>query len=311
MGNTYYNWLYCGDVIPKVYKSSNKLVVSIPYDVVSSLGIKDGDDLDFLKYGDNTFLVVKKNDIVKMLAKVDSEVREAKSGKSYTPRSAAGAGIALEEDELAVLKKLDTLKYNDRTGSKVASMLNSSEKATLQGLLKRSIIVPFRKSGEKDVKYSIQKRVYDTFLYRKNMRGGGVVMQPQPQQMQKVRVQQKSWEQKISGTESYVDMLESKGYLVLGNEAEASMVSASLEESIRDGLVLGTRAFNKKFYIGLRGFINKYTPKILKVIDQKSVNVEDIAKEVGIEEDGARTILYVLSESGDVTEVRRDIFRAA
>jgi len=89
------------------------------------------------------------------------------------------------------------------------------------------------------------------------------------------------------------------------------MVSGALEDSIRHGLILGTRAFNKKFYIGLRGYINKNASKILKLIDQKSMSIPDIASETGVDEDGVRTILYVLSESGDVTEVRKDVFRVA
>jgi antitoxin component of MazEF toxin-antitoxin module len=304
--------------MPKVYKSNNKLAVYIPYDVITTLGIRDGDDLDFLKYGDNTFLIVKKKDIVMLLAKKTSMEETKPSGKAYAARGGPRPGISLEPEELALLKKLDTLKYSDRTNTKVAAMLNPDEKSVLQSLLKRSIIVPFKKGNEKEVTYSIQKNVYDAFLYRKGVKDDNnaanqpyVKARSQHEEKAVPAVRQKAWEHKIEGVESYTDMLESKGYLVLGNEVEASMVSAALEDSIRQGLVVGTRAFNKKFYIGLRGFVNKHAPKILKIIDQKSMNVEDIAKESGIDEDGARTILYVLSESGDVTEVRRDIFRAA
>jgi transcription initiation factor IIE alpha subunit len=39
--------------------------------------------------------------------------------------------------------------------------------------------------------------------------------------------------------------------------------------------------------------------------------VEEMSKETGIEEDGIRAILYIMSESGEVTEQRRDIFKIA
>lgn len=186
----------------------------------------------------------------------------------------------------------------------------------LQNLIKKGMVSLFKKTGEKEAKYGIQKSVYDMFLYRnKKQESSAPAMPARANQQQgrqlSARLNQKAWEDKISGTESYMNLLESKGFLVLNNEADAAVVSAGLEDSIRQGLVVGTRAFNKKFYIGLRGFINKNASKILKLIDQKSMDVESIAKESGIEEDGVRTILYVLSESGDVTEVRRDIFRAA
>lgn len=304
--------------MPKVYKSNNKLAVQIPYELISALSIKDGDDLDFLKYGDNTFLVVKKNDIVKMLSKANANEPAKPADKQYTPRSSSAPNITVTDEELALLKKLDTLKYNDRTSTKVAAMIGSGEKATLQGLIKKGIVVPFKKAGEKDSKYSIQKSFYDTFLYRKGKEGASpqpeaapVAAKPKTQQVVKTAAMApKAWEQ-ASDADSYTKILEAKGFIVISNEVDASMVSTALESSIRQGLVVGTRAFNKKFYIGLRGYINKYASKVLKVIDQKSSNVEDIAKELGLDEDGVRTILYFLSESGDVTEVRRDVFRAA
>lgn len=324
MGNTYYICPNCGDEIPKVYKSNNKLVISIPYDVINSLGIKDGDDLDFLKYGESTYIVAKKNDIVRLLAGTtnpEGQRQQQSPGKKYTPRVGAKVNVYLADNEVAVLKKLDTLKYNDRTSTKVASMLNSNEKATLQILLKKGVVVPFKKANEKDAKYSIQKSFYDTFVFGKNRRNlddqrdksnePAHVEQRTTQHYQPVR--QRAWEQMVkgAGAEQYISTLESQGYLVIGNEAEAAIVSSAMEESIRQGLIVGTRAFNKKFYIGLRGFINRYASKILKIIEQRSVNIDDIAKEADMDPDGARTVLYFLSESGDVTEVRRDIFRAA
>lgn len=278
------------------------------------MALKDGDDLDFLKYGDNTYIVAKKNDLVNILTKANS-VQQTKPAYKPTP-TAARSSASPDARELEVLKKLDTLRYNDRTATKVSAMFNADEKAVLQVLIKKGMVSPFKKPGEKDFKYGIQKSVYDNFLYRNKKPSAAAVQEqaakPRYQQSsQPTRLNQKAWEDKITGSDSFMDLLESKGFLVLNNEADAALVSASLEDSIRQGLVVGTRAFNKKFYIGLRGFINKNASKILKIIEQKSMDVDDISKLVGLEEDGVRTILYFLSESGDVTEVRRDIFRAA
>ncbi len=282
--------------------------------MVSALGLKEGEDLDFLKYGDQTFLVAKKNDIVKLLSKSAGDAPKIEDKRAY---SGSMDKIQLSRAEIDVLKKLDTLKYNDRVTSKVNALLDSGEKEILQTLMKKKIALPFKKPGEKESHYSIQKNIYDRFLYRKNRLEGASdaeVQQAKPKpQSAKVMPQRigKAWEQNLGGSNAYVDVLESKGFVVLNNEADAAMVSEALETSIRQGLVLGTRAFNKKFYIGLRGFINRHASRILKAIDQKSLNVEDIAKELDLDEDGVRTILYVLSESGDVTEVRKDIFRSA
>ena len=203
------------------------------------------------------------------------------------------------------------MRYNDRTVAKVNSLLNTGEKETLQSLIKRKMVIPFKKEGDKELKYSIQKEVYDNFLYRKGKMAQPVAVSSaaKPKSVQRPQVQgqpvKRAWEQNLSGGSSYMNSLEENGFIVLSNEADAAMVSAELEDSIRHGLVVGTRAFNKKFYIGLRGYINKNAGKILKLIEQKSMDVSDIARETNTDEDGVRTILYVLSESGDVTEVRR------
>ncbi len=300
--------------IPKVYKANNKLAIYVPYDVVEALGLKEGDDLDFLKYGDGTFLVAKKVDIVKLLSKPDTMPQRQERQPLAVQQIAQQKGQPTPQ-ELALLKKLDTIRYADRTESKVNPMLDNSERAMLQNMIKRRMVTYFKKSGEREAKYGISKELYNNYLYRKKpqeAQAGQMLQASQPQQPRKQVISQspRAWEQKM-GSESYMQMLEANGFLVLSNEAEASSMSAALEDSIRHGLVVGTRAFNKKFYIGLRGYINRFAPKILNVIEQKSRNISDIAKEVGMEEDGARTVLYYLSESGDVTEVRRDMFRAA
>ncbi len=303
----------------KVYKSNNKLIITIPNDVVNALGIKEGDDLDFFEYVNSTYILAKKNDIVKLLAGQKGEPIQTPVGKATQSVKAQFSrdSQSVNQAELAVLKKLDTMRYSDRTVSKVNSVLSPGEKETLQSLIKRRIVNPFKKEGEKELKYGIGKEVYDNFLYRKgkmeqptNAASTSAKSKVQIRPQVSVQAASRAWEQKLDNN-AYTEMLEAKGYLVLSNEADAAMVSGSLEESIRHGLILGTRAFNKKFYIGLRGYINKNASKILKLIDQRSMGITDIAKETGIDEDGVRTILYVLSESGDVTEVRKDIFRVA
>ena len=105
--------------------------------------------------------------------------------------------------------------------------------------------------------------------------------------------------------------LEKNGFLVLQTEAEAGRVSLILETSIRHGQILGTRAFNKKFYIVRRTYFDKNSGGILKKLRENSYKVADLADELKIDEDGARAILYLLSENGDVSEKKRDTFTIA
>lgn len=288
-----------GDQI-KVYKLNNKLVVNLPYEVASALDIHDGDEIDFFKYSDKSFIFAKKNYIASLLTKVNEP------GKAQA-ESKAESKAELGEGELELLKKLDTLRYNERTVSNVNSILNENEKEVLQRLIKKNYVAPFKKPGEQQYKYSISKEIYDKFLFGK--REKRAVEKAGSRAPIGVN-EPKGWESKLMSN-NYMEVLESKGYIVLSSEAEAANVSAALEESIKQGLIVGTRAFNKKFYITLRGFINRYAPKIVKLIEQKPISAVEIAQKVGIDADGARAVLYYMAETGDVTEVRKDTFKAA
>ena len=192
--------------------------------------------------------------------------------------------------------------------------------------MERKFVTLYRKDPKELYKYGIAKSIYEKFLMGKRVQQQRApeqpVQAPKPQPPPQIIIQPstparkldkaavKKWEVTVEG--GYIEDLETKGYVVLKNEAEAASASAALEDSIRQGLVIGTRAFDKRFYIGLRGFINKNGPKIMKVLERgKSVSADDIAAEVGIEPDAVKTILYILAEKGDITEVRREIFRIA
>lgn len=290
----------------KVYKIKDKFAIYIPFEVVKSLGIKEGDEIDFIKDGEH-FTFAKR------------AAQKQAAAKQNIPQ--------LSQREVSVLMKLDTLRYSSRTKEKVNSILNDEERRILQDLQKKKFVTSFRKAGEQEFKYSIAKSVYDNYLFGKRTKEMIQQMQKaQAQtsqlqaQMPRINVQeqrpevqvQKKWERRLmSESDSYIGLLESKGYIVLPSEIEASAASSSLEESIRKGMVVGIRAFNKKFYIATKTFITQSLPKISKILGEKAISVPDIAKETGIDADGIRAILYIMAENGDVTEVRRDVFKVA
>ncbi|MDE1825813.1 MAG: hypothetical protein KGH61_04690 [Candidatus Micrarchaeota archaeon] len=268
--------------------------------MIEALNLKDTDDVDFFRFNSNSFLFAKKSDITELI--VGKAPKETKAETMVQPREAGG----LESEEISVLKKLDTLKYKDRTREKVEQMLNGSEKVLLQGMLKKKAVTLFAKEKGSEPLYGISKNVYDQFLMRK--RQGAQVQQPQAQA---VATQSMPRFKPAALENESVKELEQKGFVVLQSEAEASSLSLALEDSIRHGQVLGTRAFNKKFYIILRSYFNRNGAKIIKELKGGDKKVWDIASNIDVEEDGVRGILYLLSESGEVSERRRDVFTLA
>ena len=290
--------------MPKVKRSNNKFYVLIPSEVVDSLAIKEGEELEFSQRDNASFVVARKGG------------EAARSGGPGEP----------DERELDLLRKMDTMRYGERTKEKVEAMLNAGERATLAKLMEKKFVSLYRKDQKESYKYGISKGIYERFLFGKRMQkaaGAGApaaerqqaaapaaVVQQKPAERKLDREAVKRWEERSEA--GYIEDLETKGYVVLRNEADAASASAALEDSIKQGLVIGTRAFDKKFYIGLRGFINKNGPKIMRVLEKgKSVSAEEIGAEIGLDADAVKTILYILAEKGDVTEVRREVFRLA
>lgn len=288
----------------KIYKINNKLVLYLPSDMIKELGLGENDEVDFLRYSDNAFLFTKKSDLVSLITKSKIEAPEEKVKRPGGEEK--GGMSSISEEQVAVLKKLDTLRFPNRNARNVNKILGAREKTILQQLLDLKVVNLYKKNKIDEGLYSISKEIYDKFLMRKKQnKEGEKALAPKVANAVYFSRPINSRDGIENGN---VKMLEETGYLVLQTEGEAASVSLALEESIRRGLVLGTRAFNKKFYIVTRQFFDKHNPSVLKSLREGKSKVDELAKSVGIDEDGARAILYLLSENGDAREKRRDIF---
>jgi hypothetical protein len=277
-------------------------VLYLPFDVVNSLKLKEDDEVGFFKADNRSFLFAKNSDIISMLQAglPKGEVLPRPMQRESSPAPRQRAQYQPSSEELGLLKKLDTVRYESRTQDRISGMLNDNEKMVLQRLIESSTVVKFRGKDGKD-HYSIPKSIYDSFLMRKKP-----LAKEEPYNFVVPKTT------KLPEDEDVAE-LQSNGYVVLQTEAEASRVSLLLEQSIRHGQVLGTRSFskNREFYIMLRSYFDRYAQGILKKLRERSYRVADIAKELGLSEDGARGILCILAENGDVMEKKREVFQIA
>ena len=281
--------------------------MNLPFDVVNSLGIKEGEEVDFIRYNGKSFLFAKKSDLLSAIEGKPSAEQTAEQPKQSSQEE------VVTDKELEVLKVLDSIRYAERTKENISKALKPGMVQTLSELQKRKIVNTYEKD-DGVLRYGIAKWVYDKYLYGKRS-AGDKQQKERPSEQEKPIApkaeQPKKWILKLTARDAFTELLESQGYLVIANTPDAERLSSMLEESIRMGLVLGTRAFNRKFYVALRSYINKYASKILGLISDKAKPVSEIASEVGTDEDGVRAILYILSESGEVVERRKDSFKAA
>jgi bifunctional DNA-binding transcriptional regulator/antitoxin component of YhaV-PrlF toxin-antitoxin module len=293
-----------------VYKQNGRLTITLPPELVRLLDIKDGDDVDFLRYSDRSYIFAKTKDL---LARISTGPAAAHGPQEAAPVQQRPAP-SLSVEELALLKKLDRVKYDQRTSSKVNATLSDQERKVLQRLIDRRVIALMRKGTSQDFAYSISKDVYNRYLYGKRGMEADKELEMLSQHSQQPVPKKpvpgpKTWEMALSSKEENVKQLESEGFIVLSTEAEATELASAIEESIHQGQVVGQRAFkNRKFYVALRSYVNKISPRVLKVLSDKRMSVAEIAAATDTPEDGVRAVLYILADSGDVIEKKSDIF---
>ncbi len=299
----------------RVNKQSNKLFVYLSLDLINALNLTENDELEFLPFNNKSFLVAKKADLATLLIsneKQQSQKQEAT--EQSTVQSVSPKKLSISEEEIFVLKKLDEIRYNTRTVENVEKILNPKYHPVLQRLIKAKIVNLFKDKNGIEV-YSISKYVYDNFLMRKKLpeqSQNKVITSQKPIQTRNINAQffyKKPPEPELINDE--VTELDKNGFVVLQTEAEAANISFLLEDSIKHGMVLGTRAFNKKFYIITRAFFEKHSSNLVKLLRESPMKVPDLANSEKINEEAVRGIMYLLAEAGDAKEQRRDLFALA
>ncbi len=268
----------------------------LPKDVIYNLNIKEGDELHFLKE-EKYYIFANSGDIIDKLTSKDIKtVRKT-----------------LSEQELLVLKKLDSFRYKQRTEEEVGKKLVGEEREVLKDLIKKRYVVPIE--SNESVVYSINDVIYKKFLIkdweafdRKNRDKVRISNKIESKQYTDEILMKDSSKEDNKFRESAADEMRRNGYVVLNTKSEAENASVELEEEIRRGLVLGTRAFNKKYYIVHRAFVNKNSPKLIDALKYKDMSTDELSKKTGVDADGVRSIMFILAENGEVMEARRDLF---
>ncbi len=286
-----------------VKSQKGRLVVYLPPDVVNGLELKEGDEVSFFRGKGGSFIFAKNSDVAMMLGGEQAAQVEARPEQRMQ--------LQVTGQDVEVLKKMDTLRYDDRTVDNVNRLLSEQERRVLQMMVLSGFVGKFRK-GNKEL-YSISKQVYDRYLMRKRPVQASAQQAGAPFKPSFKAGVTAAARQQQKGQDEDVSSLEREGFVVLPTEAEASRVSLLLEHSIRTGQVLGTRSFSKdrEFYIVMRGYFDRHGSAMLKKLREKDYRVADLSRELGMDENGARAVLYLLAESGDVMERRRDMFTLA
>lgn len=236
--------------MPRVEQRGRELWVVIPEDVAHALSIDAGDVLSF-----------------EMLDKELAGIRKAHT---------------VSEKELAVLKKLNEIKFAQRTKERVRAVLSDDGQKVLGKLVKKGA-VQFYEGGKYKGHgvYSISRDYY-SFLTAKKPAGNIIT--------------------KVFGQQHY---------MITDSMERAREVLSQLESEVKAGNVVSVRGFDKKFYITTREAMERVGSKIVAALESGEMPLAEIAKVCGDGEGLVKTAIEILRESGDVIEKRREVYALA
>lgn len=217
--------------------------------------------------------------------------------------------IVLSDAERSVLKKLLSIRFESRTPDHVATALSKEEGATLKELEAKGFVNVFRGTKYKDGVYNISDGIYP--ILSGSSQGENTSGKPSGIMVrERTMVQQPNTNsaggslQRISGS---IAILNNQGYLVVNDRNEERSLSEALAPRMKSGSVLGVMGFDGKLYIVTRDFFSK-AESLIKPALKEDMTVDSIAGACRIDPDGARAVLRIMAENGDVIERRKGVF---
>lgn len=192
----------------------------------------------------------------------------------------------MSEKELAILKKLLSIRFENRTPDHVSKSFSDSEQEVLKTLE--------------------QKKFVNLFKGRKYVNGVYNVPDSTYSLVQKNDAQTKSTPVPII-QQSAIVALKSQGFVIFTDKREALALSEKLSNEMRSGDVVGVKGFDGKFYVVTRECLTVIRSKIISVL-KKEMDVQSIAAATKTDIDGCTAVLRLMAESGDLVEKKKGIF---
>jgi len=214
-----------------------------------------------------------------------------------------GPGGATREEgvvsaaERQVLKKLLSIRFEQRTPPNVAKELSGQELSVLSELERKGFVNVFRGQKYKDGVYNISDSIYP-LLSQTGQKAGAVAQSraagavaPQPS---------------YPGVSS---LLNTRGFIIINDKNEARSLSEQLASEMKSGAVVGVKGFDGKFYAVTRAYFTKAQAAIVAVM-KEPMDADSIAAAAKLEPEGCRAVLRLMAENGDLIEKKRGIYAA-
>lgn len=227
--------------------------------------------------------------------------------KDKTQDSESKTRLEPTAEEIAVLRKLQTIKFSNRIPEYVNKVLTDPEKLLLKEMGKKGWVNVFQGRKYKNGVYNIADKVYP-LLKTQDARPKTAHQQPETQDSgQETRNRQRAAGNR-SDTGNY-SLLLSQGYLIIRDQRDAKALSEKLKSEMKSGSVLGVKGFDGAFYVVTKDYFSKASKTILGALKEEA-DVQSITENCKLETDGVQAVLRHLAESGEVIEKKRGVYAA-
>jgi hypothetical protein len=252
----------------KIIKKDNKCFVELPAEFM------DKDEIELFSLREGYYLL---------------SVQLPVSGSQKDKEIAKKDQLIPSTDEIAVLRKLQAIRFENRTPDQVNKLLSDPEKILLKEMGGKSWVRIFRGKKYKDGVYSISDKVYPLI------------------QGKQTKKEEKE-EPELKGDPNY-SLLLAQGYLIIRDQKDAKLLSEKLKSEMKSGSVKGIKGFDGAFYVVTKDYFSKASKSILNSLAVES-DVASITQNTKLEADAVAAVLHHLAESGDIIEKKRGIYVA-
>lgn len=199
----------------------------------------------------------------------------------------------ISEQEKGVLRKLLSIRFENRTPAFVGKALTQAELEMLKELEKRRLVNVFRGDKYKDGVYNINDKIYPLLASRSEGRGPAHGATTPAQS--------------APGPSGALSALNSRGFAIIADKREALILSEQLASEIKGGSIVGIKGFDGKFYLVTKNYLTSSAAAINSVL-KEDMDVAAISLAARLEPDGCVAVLRLLAESGEIIEKKKGVF---
>ncbi|GEM_PF-2563141 len=246
---------------------------------LENAGFRQGEDVYVVTLEKGMLAILRKSSFKEQLKEtIKSSIRELDSNGAH-------GQVNLSGEEMAVLTKILSVRFEERVPERILSSLTQEETAILKTLVDKGILSVYKggKYSEGGV-YTIPREIYGMV---KEQAG-----QPTESEPHKV--------------DDIIKSLNKEGFAVVDNDDIAKNLSYLLRDKIKSGAVKGIRGFDSKYYI----FASKKYDEVHSQIERHLRNnghstLSEISKGTKIDEVMCKGVLAFMLENSDIIEKSR------